>query len=296
MELALFSINKLFDPGTFIGIITLAIVISCLAWIASFVTTRLFSYSSSIFGNLRLKFDETLVGYIIRIKDLLIFITAFFFYASLIPGLITLLSTMIAGAGITALVVGFAVKSTIANLIAGLSLSIYRPVRIGDKVEIRGEYCSVEDITLRHTIVKTLRHERVIIPNAQLDEMTLINYSIIDPRMICNVELGVSYDTDIDLAIRLILEEVNKCPHRDQEAEEPLVRVISHGDFSIGLRVYLWVHNSEDSRFAKFWLFENIKKRFDREGVEIPFPYRTLVHKNDLPPPRMEEHEQRDHR
>jgi small-conductance mechanosensitive channel len=167
---------------------------------------------------------------------------------------------------------------------------VYRPIRIGDRVNIEGEFSTVEDITLRHTIVRTWQQKRLIIPNAKLDEMTLVNYSIIDPHMKCTIEMGVSYDTDIDLARRLILEEAKRCPYRDPAGvDEPYVRVISHGDFSIGLRLYVWVKDADDSYSAKFWLLEHIKKRFDREGVEIPFPYRTLVYKKDLPPARNEE-------
>ena len=149
---------------------------------------------------------------------------------------------------------------------------------------IENEYGTIEDITLRHTIVKTWEHKRLVVPNEKLDNMTLMNYSIINPQMLCRIEIGVSYDTDIDLARRLILEEANVCPHRDQTAEEPWVRVVGYADFAITLRVYTWVPTVEAMWLTRFWLFENIKKRFDREGVEIPFPYRTLVYKKDLPP------------
>ena len=103
--------------------------------------------------------------------------------------------------------------------------------------------------------------------------------------------MGVSYDTDIDLARRLILDEAEKSPYRDVKADDPWVRVISHGDFSIGLRLYVWVPNVENAWSARFTLLENIKKRFDKESVEIPFPYRTVVYKKDLPPARREEPE-----
>jgi small conductance mechanosensitive channel len=209
-------------------------------------------------------------------------------YASLIPGLRALVGTLMAGAGITALVVGFAAKSTLANLVSGLSLAIYRPFRIGDRVTIEGEYGTVEDITLRHTIVRTWENKMLVIPNEKMDNLSVINYSIIDPRILCKVEMGVSYDTDIDLASRLILEEADKCPYRLKDAEDPRIRVISHGDFSIGLRVYIWVPDQDSAWQARFWMLENVKKRFDKEGVEIPFPYRTLVYKKDLPPPRTE--------
>ena len=289
MDLSWFTVKKLMDPGTILGAIALAIFFIVIAWISSAITTRLVKRANWVMGRLKRQINEEVVRYIMRIKNLLIFLLAGLFYASLVPGLRALMGTMVAGAGITALVVGFAAKSTLANLISGLSLAVYRPFRIGDKVSIDNEYSTVEDITLRHTIVRTWQHKRLIIPNAKLDEMTVTNYSIIDPRMRCTVEFGVSYDTDIDLAKRLILEEANNCPHRDKEAEEPVVRVISHGEFSIGLRAYLWVLEVDDFWMARFWLLEQIKKRFDREGVEIPFPYRTLVYKKDLPPARRQE-------
>lgn len=289
MDLNWLTVNKLFDPGTSVGAITLAIVFIVAAWAACVVTTRLVQRASWVMGRLKRKVDEAVVRYIMRIKNLLIFLVAGLFYASLVPGLRALMGTIMAGAGITALVVGFAAKSTLANLISGLSLAVYRPFRIGDKVTLENEYGTVEDITLRHTVVRTWQNRMLIIPNEKLDNMTLINYSIIDPRILCTVGLGVSYDTDIDLARGLILEEANNCPHRMEGADDPWVRVISHSDFSIGLRLYVWVPDVDASWMAKYWLLENIKNRFDREGVEIPFPYRTVVYKKDLPPPRREE-------
>ena len=129
----------------------------------------------------------------------------------------------------------------------------------------------------------------LIIPNEKIDKMSVVNYSIIDPSILVRLEVGVSYDTDIDLARRLMLEEANNCPHRLKEKEEPWVRVVAHGDFSIELRVYVWVAEVNEGWRARFWLLENVKKRFDKEGVEIPFPYRTFVYKKDMPPSRREE-------
>ena len=166
---------------------------------------------------------------------------------------------------------------------------MYRPIRIGDKVTLEEHYGTVEDITLRHTIVRTWENKRLIIPNEKIDSMILLNHSIIDSKILCRVEMGVSYDTKIDLARRLILEEAQNCPHRmpaSTAPEQPWVKVISHGDFSIGLRLYMWCPNMDESWAARWWILEMVKKRFDAEGVEIPFPYRTLVYKKDLPPSR----------
>ena len=282
------TLNKLIDPGTALGASALALLIIIITWAACVLTTRLILRANWVMGHFKRQVDDTVVRYVVRLKNLLLFLIASVIYASLVPGLRALMGTMVAGAGITALVVGFAAKSTLANLISGLSLAVYRPIRIGDNLSIEGEYCTVEDITLRHTIVRTWQLKRLIIPNAKLDEMTVTNYSIINPKMRCTVEFGVSYDTDIDLARRLILEEADRCPHRDKGSDEPIVRVISHGDFSIGLRLYMQVPNVDDYYLGRFWILEHVKKRFDLEGVEIPFPYRTVVYKKDLPPPRVE--------
>lgn len=289
MDWGWLSLHKLMDPNTGTGAAALALVVIILAWVTSIVTTHLLQRPLWAVGKLKRRVDETVVRYMLRIKNLAIFLIAALVYASLVPSLKALVAAFVAGAGVTALVLGFAAKSALANLVSGLFLAIYRPFHIGDKVTIEDEYGTVEDITLRHTVVRTWEYKRLVIPNEKIDSMTLINYSIIDPLMLCTVELGVSYDTDIDLARRLVLEEANKCPYRDEKAEEPIVRVISHGDFSIGLRLYLWVAEADDYWLAKFWILEHIKKRFDREGVEIPFPYRTLVYKRDLPPPRKED-------
>ena len=291
MDLNWSWMDRLFDPGTTLGALTVLVIIIFLAWIVCSITSRMIKKPRWVIGKLERRVDETVIRYILRFKNLVILIIAFFFYASLVPSLRALIGTLVAGAGITALIIGFAAKSTLANLISGLSLAVYRPFRIGDVVEIENEYGTVEDITLRHTIVRTWQHKRLIIPNEKLDNMSLINYSIIDARILCTIETGVSYDTDIDLARRLILDEAAKSPYRDLKADDPWVRVISHGDFSIGLRLYIWVPNVENAWLARFTLLENIKKRFDKEGVEIPFPYRTLVYKKDLPAARREDPE-----
>lgn len=284
-------LKDLVNPGTIAGAILLAVAVIILSWVASVITTRLLRRPNWVVGTLKREIDETVIHYSIRVKNLLIVIIAIFVYVSFVPQLKALFSTMLAGAGITALVIGFAAKSTMANLISGLSLAIYRPVRIGDAVTIDSEFGTVEDITLRHTIVLTWEQKRLVIPNSKLDEMTLVNYNIIDPRMMCRIEFGVSYDTDIDLVRRLILDEADKCPFRDKDSDDdPVVKVISHGDFSIGLRLYVWVKTVNDMWSARFWLLEYVKKRFDREGVEIPFPYRTIVYKKDLPQPPVEAH------
>ena len=276
----------MWNPNTLLGTVVIGLLCLLAAFILSRLLDRLFSRGQWVMGRLGRKVDDTVVRYVKRVANLLVFITAGLVFVSLVPGLDGLFRTLLASAGVTALVFGFAAKSTLSNFISGMSLAVYRPFRIGDKVEIEGKVGTVEDITLRHTIVRTWRHERLIIPNEKIDNMTLVNYSIIDQHILCTVQFGVSYDTDLDLARRLILEEAEACPHIDaSHPDKPWVRVIAHQDFAIGLRFYAWVKNKDDDWLTQYWMLERVKKRFDAEGVEIPFPYRTLVYKKDLPPP-----------
>ncbi len=280
--------ENLTDAHTLAGKVVLAVLVFLIAWLVSFLLTRVIERSRWVVKRLGREVDETILRYAVRLKTLLVFVAALIVYISLIPGLEGLLGTILAGAGVTALVLGFAAQSTLANLISGIGLAVYRPFRIGDKVTLEGEYGTIEDMTLRHTIVRTWENKRLVIPNKNIDNANLLNHSLIDPRILCRVEFGVSYDTDLDLAMRLIREEAERCPYRDASAETPRVRVISHGDFSIGLRAYVWTPNMDTAWDTRFWMLEHVKKRFDAEGIEIPFPYRTVVYKKDLPPPARE--------
>jgi len=168
-----FYFKRVIDPSTELGAVALAFFMILIASGACILTTRLAEKPNWVVGKFKRKVDDTIIHYVVRIKNLLIWLTAGLFYMSLVPGLRALMGTLVAGAGITALVVGFAAKSTLANLISGLAIAVYRPIRIGDKLSVDGEYSVVEDITLRHTIVRTWEHKRLIIPNSKLDEMTL---------------------------------------------------------------------------------------------------------------------------
>jgi small-conductance mechanosensitive channel len=280
--------QPLLDPETLLGAAVLAVLVFLACALASRLLGRIMQRSSGLMARLAHgQVDETMLRYAQRIKTMAIYLAGGVLFASLVPGLRLLLGTVVASAGITAVVMGFAAKSALANLISGLSLAFYRPIRIGDKVSIEGEYGTIEDITLRHTIVRTWEAKRLIIPNEKIDQMSLVNYSAVDSKALLSLNLGIGYDTDIDLARRLILEEVAKCPAiipPEQAPSPPSVPVIDWGDSAIKIKVNVWVTDMEAYYAAKAYLLESIKKRFDQEGVEIPFPHRTIVYKKGSTP------------
>jgi small-conductance mechanosensitive channel len=165
---------------------------------------------------------------------------------------------------------------------------------MGDRISIGANkmYAGrVEDITLRHTVIRNWENRMVIIPNAIISNETVINSSIIDEKVCSFFELGISYDSDMDLAMNIIKEEAgahpnlidNRSPEEiEQGVPKVVVRVMGYGESSINLRGYLWANTTTEAFIMSKDLYKTVKERFDKEGVEIPFPYRTLVFKNPL--------------
>ena len=148
---------------------------------------------------------------------------------------------------------------------------------------------TVTDITLRHTVIRNFENKMIVIPNAIINKEKLINYDLGELKICERIEIGISYDSDIDLAKKIMKEECEMHPLILDNRSEidvldglPIVRValISLNDSSVTIRAWAWARDYSDSFKMRCDLLESIKKRFDSEGIEIPFPYRTVVFKN----------------
>lgn len=273
------------NPEAGVGIAFYAIVTLVIVLVVSAVVRRVLARMSER-SFARLKIDETSYHFMKGIVSLLIYFGGAVIFVSLIPRLHALMSALLASAGIAAIVIGLAAQNTLSNIVAGVLITIFRPVRIKDSVKIGDEFGKVEDITLMYTVIRTWDYRRLVIPNATVTSSTIVNYSHTDPRLLLHVEVGISYDSDIDKAREIMLQEANACEYRLKDApDEPYVRVIEVGEYSIGMRLYMWIGDPDQLFRARFGLMESIKKRYDSEGIEIPFPYRTIVYKKDLPEP-----------
>ena len=235
--------------------------------------------------------DQTRARMVRNLIKALVYVMGFLLLLSLIPELKNLSLALFAGAGFAGIVVGLAAQNAFSNILSGIFLSIFQPFRLGDRVKIGEEYGTIEDITLRHTVLKTWDNRRLVIPNAKISDEYIVNYSMMDEKILMNFDMGISYDSDIDLARKIMLEEALKHPNLFEVTEDTdflekkdlvKVRVVGTGDFSVNLRLYAWTKDQPSAVKMKFDLIESIKKRFDKEGIEIPFPYRTIVYKKDL--------------
>jgi len=231
----------------------------------------------------------------IFIKNSISFIcysVAIFWIFSKIPYFKNLGTALFASAGVLAAVIGFASQKAFANIIGGIFILIFKPFRVGDRIEVANARKGiVEEITLRHTVIRDYEFRRIVIPNSHMSEDTIINSSINDSKIRKHIDIGIAYDADIDLAesiIRKTIESHEKfIDNRSQEEldlNKPAVKIklINLGDFSVTLRAFAWTSDFDSSMDLHFDVLKSIKNEFDKNSVEIPFPYRTIVFKENL--------------
>lgn len=240
----------------------------------------------------KLKTDPTNFSFLKNSVGFLIYSAAIIFIFYKIPYLKALGTALFAGAGILAVVVGFASQKAFSNIITGIFILIFKPFKIGDVIALtNGHKGMIEEITLRHTIIRDYENRRIIIPNSIISEETLVNSSIKDETIRKHIMFSISYDSDIDKAMAIIADEAQHHPlfldvRSDEEKMAGLgpviVRVVELGDFSVDLKAYVWTTGNDNAFVLHCDLLKSVKQRFDREGIEIPFPYRTLVYKTDL--------------
>jgi len=211
-----------------------------------------------------------------------------------IPQLRTISLSIFAGAGILAIIIGFASQQAFSNIVSGIFIVVFKPFRVGDRIKIGADITGkVEDITLRHTVIRSFQNNCIIIPNSKISDHTIENLDIGDQKICKWIEVGISYDSDINKAIKIMREEAMKHPNfidnrteEEKKNKEPAVnvRVLGFGDSSVNLRAWVWAEDPGKGFVMACDLNKSIKERFDKKGVEIPFPYRTVVFKDKFNP------------
>jgi small-conductance mechanosensitive channel len=234
------------------------------------------------------QYDPTNYAFLKHAISSVIFIVGFSFAIYTIPSLRALAKSMLAGAGILAVAIGFASQQAFSNIISGVFIIVFKPFRVNDRIQIDQVIGIVEDVTLRHTVIRNFENRRIIIPNSVISQERLVNSDIVDEKICKIMDLGVDYNTNIDLARSIIQEEGmkhanfidNRTDIQKQNDEHPVpVRVTSWENSAINLRVWIWAKDAPSAFQMGCDLYENIKKRFDKEGIEIPYPHRTIVNK-----------------
>jgi small conductance mechanosensitive channel len=182
-------------------------------------------------------------------------------------------ASFIAVLGAAGLAVGLALQGSLSNFAAGILIIILRPFKVDDFVEVAGESGVVKEIKIFTTELRTGDNKCVIIPNARVLASNIINHTTTGTRRI-DMVFGIGYEDDIDKAkeaIRAVLAE----EPRILAEPEPVIGVSALADSSVNFVVRPWV-NTEDYWSVNRALLEQVKKRFDKEDISIPFPQRTV--------------------
>jgi len=200
-------------------------------------------------------------------------------------GFTDVLTAAIAGAGVLGIVIGFAAKDMVSNIFGGAAIILDKPFVIGDTIEVKGIAGTVEEIALRSTTVKMFDNKVVTIPNSLLSTNPIINYTRKKIRRI-EIPVGISYDSDIEEVIRVIKKSLSKIDGVITDKKMVEVIVSGFGDFSINLSVRAWVETSKGILTMKTKCAEEIKKTFDKHGIEIPYPVRVMKQSREKPTKR----------
>lgn len=182
-------------------------------------------------------------------------------------------TSFIALIGAAGLAVGLALQGSLANFAGGMLILIVRPIRAGEYIEAQGVGGTVDSIQIFNTVLKTPDNKTIIIPNGALSNGNIINYSRQPTRRV-DLNIGIDYGDDVKKA-REILLGLAAADERVFKDPEPVVWLVSLGDSSVNLSLRMWAKT--DDYWGVYWeLQELAKEHFDREGITIPFPQRTV--------------------
>ncbi len=230
----------------------------------------------------------TNVRIIKRIKGIVIFVVVVITCLFQIPNMNTVSWSLLSGAGVISLILGYAAQKTLSNFFCGLGIAFSDPFEIGDfikcvDIDINGY---VEDITLRHSVIRTIDNRRLIIPNSRLDDMTIENYNHTDNEVCRFVDYPIAYSANVDKALNIIKDEMGKLynPNTNginKNVEFPRVRVSKWDSSGIVIRCWVWGADNSMAHENIFHLNYIIKKRFDDEGIEIPYNYLNIIDRTE---------------
>lgn len=210
--------------------------------------------------------EEILVNFISSIANMLLLLVVI---VAALDQLGVDTTSMIALVGAAGLAIGLALQGSLQNFAAGVMLIVFRPFKEGDFIEAAGVNGVVEHISIFNTIMRTGDNKEVIVPNGNIYSGVIVNYSARDTRRV-DMVFGIGYDDDLKKA-KALLEEIVTSDERVLKDPAPVIAVSELADSSVNFVVRPWV-NSADYWGVMFDTTENVKLRFDQEGISIPYP------------------------
>ena len=280
------AIVKFFYYNTFgviLGKVLLIAVTILIMLIAVKITNRIFRKVPNHMKTVN-KSGATLATFLRYPVLFLISFAAFAIIVSSIPPINAAMNKLLAAGGVLAVVFGLAGQEALGSVAAGVMILAFRPFVIGDVVNVvsEGVTGTVEEITLRHTVLRTIENKRVIIPNSTMNTSVVENADYGDKKVCLTMDVGITYESDLDRALAILADEVARHPdyldrrtEEDKEKGVPLVtvRVNELADSAVVLRALLWGKDNGTAFAMRAELLRRIKNRFDAEGIGLAYPH-----------------------
>lgn len=228
----------------------------------------------------------TLLIFLKRIKKAVLYSLAILICLSRFDMFNSFSVTLLSGLGIGSAILGLAAQESLKNFFGSVAIVSGNPFEVGDFIECVEKNVSgtVEDITMRHTIIRTINNRRVIIPNNEMNNLIIENFNYSDNELVKTANYCISYESDVDKAMDIIKDEMEKIytinpKGKNKNVEYPRVRVAEWVDSGIVLRAWVWGKDNGQVFENIYSLNYNVKKRFEKEGIEIPYPHMNVITK-----------------
>lgn len=233
-----------------------------------------------------LRVDPTNYNFLRNAFSFIIYTAAAFFILSRIPEFKSATKTIFTATGILAAIIALASQQALSNIFSGIFIIMFRPFRVEDIIEMDpGRRGIVEDITLRHTIIRDFENKRIIVPNSVINNTVIVNSDIKDQPIRRHMHLLVSYDAPIDRVFAIIEDEVKKHPyHLDRRSEldieegipEVEIRILEYRETGLYVRVFLWAEDHIKAFRLHTDVNYAVKRRMDLAGILFPYPVRRV--------------------
>jgi len=196
------------------------------------------------------------------------------------------ITPMLTAFGIGGIAIALALEDTLSNMFAGLNVITSKEMTIGDYIMLStGEEGYVKDITWRNTTIKAITNNTIIIPNSRIAKNIITNFHQDQKEMLVKVNIGVSYDSDLRKVEKVtedVAREVTLEFSGADDTIEPYIRYNKFDDFSINFTVFLSVKEFIEQYKLKHEFIKKLHERYNKEGIVIPFPVRTVYMKNNV--------------
>lgn len=240
---------------------------------------------NKIFGIILKRKEQIHIKFLRSMSKVLLSIVACICISGLFTTTKALSATLLTSSSLLVAIVGFAAQQVLADVISGIMLSWSRPFNLGEKVNISSLGISgiVEDMTVRHTVIRTYHNSRMIIPNSVINKAIIENSNYNNDYIGNYMEIAVSYESNLELAMEVMRDTIASHPlvtdiRTDQtEGNKVNVAVKELGDNGIILKATVWTRNLDDNFAACSDIRRLIKKNFDAKGISIPYHHVHVV-------------------